>query len=279
MNAVDMEEARRRNLNAGHLAMKATAFDEGKLGPRIGVEIKVDGIGLLDVNGHVQSLEGVPFDCAAHLFDELKAIRDALGDQYVLHGEYIEGDGFNATLRAFKSGVGQGAVVLWDAVSLKGWLGYEQTAVLSTRRAQLQAAIDGTGAKMVRLVDQAPITRHSLGGALKAAVEDGHEGLVVKDLDSPYVRGPSPYWMKLKPIETVDAPIQAIRIEDGMIRSIVVTVDGKPAAVAAGIGDHLRMLPHEFEIGRMVEIKHVGKTERGALRGASFLRFRDDKGE
>lgn len=282
--AEQMEEARRRNINANELAMKAIAFDADKLADRIGLEIKADGIGLLDVNGIVQTLEGVDFAAARHLEGELSALRAAFGCPMVLHGEYIEHGGFEATLSAFRSGQGAGGAVLWDAVPLKVWHGLEHSLPLHERRELLEAAFDTVRPRMVRLnpmlnsVQTDKWTVTLLDAALHEALDDGHEGLVVKDLDSPYVRAKSPYWMKLKTSETVDVPVQATRVgADGRLQSIVVTVDGKPAVVGAGFSEMLRLAPDEFAAGRLVEIRHIGRTANGALKGAAFVRFRDDK--
>lgn len=280
--AEDFEDARRRNVNADELGMLPVPYDPAKLGPRIGVELKIDGIGILDVNSHLQSLEGASFDCALHLARELGALRAAFGTPMVLHGEFFERGGFNATLGAFRSGKSKGGVIiLWDALTLKAWHGHEQSPPLWQRRAQLEAAFATVRPGMIglsKLVEAVPADAPMIELALQTAIDGGHEGLVVKDLDSPYRRGRSSWWMKVKPVETIDVPIQAVRAdEDGRVKSVVVTVAGKPAVIGSGFSETLRCCPEEFEAGRMVEIKCVGRTEAGQLRDASFVRFRDDK--
>lgn len=284
--AEQFEEARNRNVNATHLAAQPIAYDPARMPNRGVVELKVDGIGLLDVNGNLQSLEGVPFEAARHLAHELDAIRQAFGTEMVLQGEFHEPGGFNATLSAFNSGQSEGGMVaLFDAVPLKAWHGYEWSTDLFDRRALLQAAVDMVRPGMVSLLSWTAIPvdlpaeekNDFVQVALDHALAGGFEGLVLKDADSPYQRGPSPYWMKVKPDTTVDVPIQAVRIEDGRVRSIVVTFEGKPCVVGSGISEALRVQPDEFPAGRLVEIRHVGRTQSGALRGTSFCRFRDDK--
>jgi ATP-dependent DNA ligase len=279
-SASDMEDARRRNVMATELAMKPAAFDADRMPSRAGFELKIDGIGFLDVNSHLQSLEGAPFEAALHLAHELERLREAFGTEMVLHGEFVERDGFNATLSAFRSGASKsGAVILWDAVTLKAWHGFEQSWPLHERRALLQAAFDVAMPRMVKLNPLIPCPSDAafLEGALDEALDGGHEGLVIKDLDSPYIRARSPWWMKLKPHETIDVPIQAVRVDDGRVRSLIVTFEGRPVVVGSGLSEEMRSTPAEFAAGRMVEIKHVGRTPGGQLRGASFVRFRDDK--
>jgi ATP-dependent DNA ligase len=286
-SALDMEEARRRNVNATDLAMKPIAFDPDKLPQRAGFELKVDGIGLLDVNGHLQSLEGVPFDAAMHLAHELERIREAFGTDIVLHGEFFEPDGFNATLSAFRSGKSKaGAAVIWDAVTLKAWHGFEQTPHLHERHAMLQAAFSVAMPRMVRqsrLISLHTTAIDYLEGVLDEALVSAQsyavalDGIVIKDMDAPYVRGPSPYWLKMKPNESIDVVLQSVRMDGERVKSLVVTFEGKPLVVGSGLSEELRASPDEFWSGRIVEIKHVGRDERGQLRGCSFVRFRDDK--
>jgi ATP-dependent DNA ligase len=273
-----MEDARKRNIMATELGMKPTPYRASSLPLRFGFELKVDGIGLLDVNGHVQTLEGVPFDAAAHVAPELEAIRQVFGRETVLHGEYIEKGGFNATLSAFQRREGSGAVVLWDAAPLKVWTGYETSLPLWERKLQLRAAIDIVEPRMVTMLDLVPAgTAEHIDLAAAEAVAQGQEGIVVKDADSPYVRGPSGFWMKLKGVETVDVPIQGCNVDGPRLKSLIVTIDGKPAVVPVGFSEDQRYQLAEFRTGRMVEIKHNGRTEGGALKGATFIRFRDDK--
>lgn len=284
--AEQMEIARKGNVSSRYLAAKPTAYDPELLPERGVLELKADGIGLLDINGALQTLEGVPFAAAAHLAHELGAIRAAFGEPMMLHGEFHDPKGgFNAALSAFRSGRSDSAIVaLWDAVTLKAWHGYEQSQPLTTRRALLQAAVDAVRPKMVSLLSWTPIPDMPLAErqdfvevALDHALAGGFEGLVVKDVDSPYQRGPSSYWMKVKADVTIDVPVQCVREENGRVQSVVVTVDGKPCVVGSGIAEALRAQPLEFWGGRMVEIRYVGKTQSGALRGTSFVRFRDDK--
>lgn len=272
-----MEDARKRNIMANELGMKPVPYDPAKLGMRYGFEIKVDGIGLLDVNGIVQSLAGVDFLAASHLLDELAAVRDAFGRPMVLHGEYIEKAGFEAALSSFQRGEGSGAVMLWDAVPLAVWHGHEIGQPLVDRRQALVAAMDVVKPKMLGMLQWGNLfSSVDVEVAAKEAIELGAEGIIVKDMDSPYVRAKSPYWMKIKRVESVDVPIQAVHVEDARVTKIIVTVDGKPCMVPVGFSEDLRLHLGEFRVGRIVEIKHNGRTSGGLLKSACFLRFRDD---
>ncbi|MES2903297.1 MAG: hypothetical protein V4696_03850 [Pseudomonadota bacterium] len=276
-----MEDARRRNINAGQLAMRPIPFRDDLVPSRAAVEIKADGIGLLDVNGRLQSLQGVPFDAAEHLGPELMAIREAYGRPMMLQGEYIERGGFGATLAAFQSGVGEGAVVLWEAIPLTVWHGHELSQPDQDRRAMLEAVFANVRPRMVKLVDRYTIDRPDpirIAECARIAFDADQEGIIVKDATAPYVRADSPFWLKVKDCQSVDVPIQSIRSEGGRMKSIIVTFQGKPNVVPTGFTEASRWALDEWRTGRMVEIKHLGRTAGGLLKGVSFLRFRDDKG-
>lgn len=282
-HAEQMEDARRRNVSASDLAMKPVPYKPELLPARVGVEIKLDGIGILDVNGTVQTIQGVEFIAARHLQHELDAIRNMFGEPMVLHGEFLERGGFNATLSAFQSGESRGGiVVLWDAVTLKAWLGHAQSPPLDERRAMLETAIQTVRPNMVTLNPLQLLLGNSqdrVTEALQAALANRHEGIVVKDMDSPYVRGPSPFWLKAKGVETIDARIQGVRMHDDVerMKAVIVTLDGKPAFVGSGFTEAQRVDPSDFAIGRWIEIRHLGRMPSGALKSATFVRFRDDK--
>ncbi len=282
--AEQMEEARKSNVNAVHLAAKPVPYDPDKLPQRVQVEIKSDGIGMLYLGDVIQSLEGVDMDCARHLAGELSGLAAVYGEPMMLHGEYMEKGGFGATLSAFRRGEGEGCAFIWDAITLKAWNGHEQSPPLQMRRELLQTAFDTVRPRMLRIapaVAWPPAVEvvEQLEIMLNTALEDGHEGLVVKDLDSPYVRGPSPYWMKMKGVETIEGIVQGVRLEDGSdrMKAVILNVEGKPVFVGSGLTEAQRDDPSDFTLGRIVEIRHVGRLPSGAYRGAAFVRFRDDK--
>lgn len=167
---------------------------------------------------------------------------------------------------------------------MAAWDGREPSPPLHQRKARLAAAYNTMSAaerSQVKLCKAALYegdARDNIELVAGQLWADGLEGLVVKDADSPYVRGPSPHWMKLKQTNTIDTPITGMTIVGGKLKSITVEVTpGVPSKVGVGFSESDRANPMRFVTGRMVEIKHQGLTEKGALKSASFLRFRDDK--
>ena len=289
--AIAFDEAMRANRRPSALGMTPTDYVPGRLGARTAVEIKHDGICLLDVDGELQTLEGVPFACASHLAAGLQRLREAFGVPMVLQGEYQEAGGFEATLSAFQRGFGAGALFLFDAVPVAAWAGAEQSAPLYSRRRMLEEAWGIVRPGGIGLVKHGfHFDAEGVELAAGEAWADGLEGVVAKDLDSPYVRGRSRFWMKVKRTLTVDAAIASVRVDacsygeaarvpsTGRVQGIAVLWEGRHVAVPVGFSEAERAQPRLFLPGRIVEIEHKGRTPSGALKSATFRRFRDDKG-
>lgn len=123
-------------------------------------------------------------------------------------------------------------------------------------------------------------------------VEAGYEGVMIKDLEAPYICKRSTFWMKYKPTITVD--LEVIGLEEGTGRNqgrLGALVchgvdDGKEITVNVGSGfsdgdrDQL-WEDRNFIVGRTVEIlcDVITQNQDGtySLRFPRFVRFRDDK--
>lgn len=123
-------------------------------------------------------------------------------------------------------------------------------------------------------------------------VEAGYEGVMIKDLEAPYICKRSTFWMKYKPTITVD--LEVIGLEEGTGRNqgrlgaLVCNGvdDGKEITVNVGSGfsdgerDSL-WEDRNLIVGRTVEIlcDVITQNQDGtySLRFPRFVRFRDDK--
>jgi DNA ligase-1 len=125
-------------------------------------------------------------------------------------------------------------------------------------------------------------------------VNAGFEGIMIKNLDAPYLCKRSTDWMKWKPTITVD--LEVIGLEEGTGRNkgrlgaLVCNGvdDGKEITVNAGSGFSDAERDSLWEdrnliVGRTVEVMADAVTQNQdgtySLRFPRFVRFRDDKGE
>lgn len=132
---------------------------------------------------------------------------------------------------------------------------------------------------------------------LDELVAEGFEGVVVKDVNSIYVCGGRRHgWIKIKPDEEIEAICTGTYpAEPGSKYAPIVDGNPQPWAVggicfrvehqdgrvyegrAAGMDDRLRSELHqnpERFVGLVVELRHWGVQESGALRHPNYRRFR-----
>jgi len=123
-------------------------------------------------------------------------------------------------------------------------------------------------------------------------VSEGYEGVMIKDLNAPYECKRTTFWLKYKPVITVD--LEVIDVEEGTGRNVgrlgalvcSGTDHGKEITVNVGSGfsDEQRVdfyVNRSSVIGRTVEILADAVTQNQdgtySLRFPRFMRFRDDK--
>jgi DNA ligase-1 len=134
--------------------------------------------------------------------------------------------------------------------------------------------------------------RDVLNRYAKDQVNAGFEGIMIKDVDSPYECKRNTFWMKWKPTITVDLTV--VGLEEGTGRNVgrlgalvcEGVDDGKEISVNVGSGfsdDDRDILwaDRNLVIGRTVEIlcDVITQNQDGSysLRFPRFVRFRDDK--
>lgn len=276
---IAFEDARATNARATAIGMTPIPFEPTHVPGLVAVELKYNGICCCwnDAVGPA-TLEGVPMPCASHLNEGFAAMQKAAGVRMFFQAEYLVPGGLEETSSAFQRGEPAGFAVVFEAVPLAVWQGQEHSLPLIQRRNILEALHSAASPRNIGLsMHSQGYTLEGIGRAAHAAWASDEEGIITKDLLSPFVRGRSRAWMKLKAQLTVDVPIQSIRSIGGRLRSIVVTYKGRPVVVPVGFSEDQRRQLDEFRTGRTVEIKHNGETRGGMLMGATFLRFRDDK--
>lgn len=256
------------------------------LGKRF-VQLKVDGIRALYIDGRIVTREGVPFDAALHCQPALRRLEQAFGEPMVFDGEYVEEEGFNATLSAFRKGEGTGVLWLFDAVPLSAWKQGVCDRPLYVRLGMLQQHIMAADSPFVGMLDHWELGGPEIEAKARELWAEGYEGVVSKDPTGRYVRGRSRDWVRIKQTLTVDGPIVDALAKDGKLKALIVRTSDGPVRVGTGwtvdagrdIHDAWLKVEPDSPGALWAEISYQRSTgTTRSIRGARFHRLRYDKG-
>jgi bifunctional non-homologous end joining protein LigD len=181
----------------------------------------------------LQSRNGV--DKTSHFSEIAEAVAALPARTVVLDGEVV---GFDERLVSRFQLIGSGRPLVYAVFDCLYRDGRDLRGLpLAERRAELEALIGNTD----RLLPSRRIAHNGLG-AYRTARKHGYEGIVAKDLSSPYVSGRSMSWLKVK-----------VRREE----EFVVAGYTQPAGARAGFG---ALLLGAYD-GR--DLRFVGKVGSG----------------
>jgi ATP-dependent DNA ligase len=102
---------------------------------------------------------------------------------------------------------------------------------------------------------------------LKSVVEDGWEGLVLRQNDK---------WLKVKPEETYDVEVLDFQYGTGKNEGRLGSVITEMGRVGVGFSDEERDFPLLW-VGKTIEVSCMSLTENGKFRHPRFVRERSDK--
>ena len=275
------------------------------------LEQKLDGVRVLAVitktSTNLYSRNGKPFENFPHIIDSIDNIKNKFAKLFsknpmgfVLDGEII-GESFQALMKQAqrKSDVKTEGMVysVFDIIPLvdfeRGYWNAQQhkrLAILEEYRAVFEELTD-----CVRIMDGIEVDLSISEGHdilrryAHDAVAAGFEGIMIKDMDAPYECRRSTFWMKLKPVITVDLNI--IGFEEGTGRNagrlgaiICEGVDDDRTIhvnVGSGLSDSDRdgyWSARDDLLGRVVEVAADAVTQNQdgtySLRFPRFVRFR-----
>lgn len=134
-------------------------------------------------------------------------------------------------------------------------------------------------------------TEDELRTYYQEALANGYEGVIIKNLLSPYISGKSNYWLKLKPTDTADLFIMGFEEGKGKYKdklgALLCEYGKVKAKVGTGFTDIQRERMWESQdrlLGKMVEVEFQSVTKPNkqgkiSLRFPTFKCIRLDKSE
>lgn len=269
------------------------------------LEPKLDGVRCLTVVNYENrtvtqfTRNGKELENFSHITDSLSGIIDILGRSYVLDGEVVS-HSFQDLMKQVhrKSDVqAQDArLMLFDIIPLTEFRA-GQSVLGQRRRTNLLRSFEKAFAKTgcVEVIPQTEVDLDGLVGELqfkefnKTAIQQGFEGIMIKDPNGKYECKRSTNWLKMKPF--IEVSLEVTQLEEGTGRNmgklgaLVCSGqdDGKRITVNVGSGfsddDRDRFWSDgDAVIGQIVEVRADAVTQNQdgsySLRFPRFLRFR-----
>lgn len=276
---------------APELCMLPTDTSEADIASlrQVVVQLKVDGIRALWIGGRILTREGTPFDAALHCEPALARLEAAFGEPMMFDGEYVEEEGFDATVTAFKRREGNGVLWLFDAIPMHEWRGeFRQPALNQVQRLErLRTHLLAADSPFVGMLDHWVLSGHQAIAKARELWAEGYEGIVIKAVGATYHRDRTNTWQRLKRVFTVDAPIVDVIAKDGKLKSIMVRTEHGPLRIGTGWTEADGKALHDAwtfqpdgDAQLMAEISYQLSTGvKRSIRGARFHRLRWDKGQ
>ena len=285
-----------------------SAKHEKKLTGKKLLEPKLDGVRCITVVDYQQKTvtqytrNGKVLENFKHITDALEGYMEEIGRSYVLDGEVVSNsfqDLMKQVHRKDNVEATDAKLCLFDIVPLVEFKAGESVQGQRRRSNMLKTfekIFSDTGC--VEIIPQTEVDLDTMVGEVefkdynKKMVEEGYEGIMIKDIDGPYECKRSASWLKMKPFIEVSLEVKDIEEgtgrNEGRLGAFICegTDDGKNIKVNVGSGfsDDNR---DEFWNGRntipgqVVEVRADAITQNQdgtySLRFPRFLRFRGFK--
>jgi DNA ligase 1 len=282
-----------------------SANHESKVCGKKMIEVKLDGVRVLTVvypDGRVDqfSRNGKELLNFGHIKEQFAKVANKLSSPTVFDGEIMSSsfqDLMKQVHRKENVTAGDAVLHLFDTIPLDKF----QEGKFAVKQRERTAWLKQWYEEHMNLLPNVAVLDHAVvdldtdhGQKLfsmynKSAVENGYEGIMIKDLDAPYECKRSTAWLKLKPF--IEVSLEVIEIEEGTGRNVgrlgafvcSGDDDGKRIKVNVGSGfsDANRdsfWASRDQCIGNIVEVRADAVTQNQdgsySLRFPRFLRFR-----
>jgi DNA ligase-1 len=271
------------------------------------LEVKLDGVRVLAfvtaTNISLFSRSGKAFENFPHIIDELTERRDellrAFGSSFVLDGEVI-GQSFQELMKQArrKTNVDATDTILhvFDVIPTDDFReGFCPTPQQERSQMLLQASSTFSKFKSISLVEHIIVdlgddnSVDQMWEFADNAIQQGYEGILIKDIDAPYKCKRSTSWLKYKPVVTYDLTV--IGVEEGTGKNEgklgAIVCEGEDngrnirVSVGSGFSDDGRneyWVERDLLLGRVVEVQADVVTQNRdgsfSLRFPRFVKFR-----
>jgi len=272
----------------------AQKFEYKRMSQWVYVEPKLDGIRCLAV---VDGEDVKLFTRAGKLitnFDdtvgkELARLPSGAYDGEIMSNDFT--DLMRQVYRKENKDVSDVYFAIFDYLTPEEWRKKGTTNSLKTRKNILKSFINSAHKsenlkylKQVRYVLFPDPTEAQLKSEHDRRVEQGYEGIMIKDTDAQYCFGRD--WSVMKYKAFFDADVKVIGLQEGTgkhqgkLGSFLVDYKGVEVNVGSGLNDELREQIWNDQnniIGRTIEVRYQEETPDGSLRFPTFVCFRNDK--
>jgi DNA ligase 1 len=270
--------------------MLAQPFDPSRAKFPMLAQPKLDGVRVIaDINvdtGVVLffSRSGKPFTTFDHLAEPLLDLCKNVGESHIrLDGEIITGS-FNKTVSEARRKDSQALdaqyhIFDWidEKRAQKPYIERYMALMDLAKKAVLHSEPPGNGLWVVSCRDVA--LQSEADNLYQEFLDQGYEGLMLKDPNAPYQHKRSYAWMKMKEEQSIDTPIVGWEWGtgkyEGMIGAFLIEHNGVRVKVGSGLTDELRDANPVDYLQRLIEVSYQHETPDGSLRHPRFKRFRD----
>lgn len=256
-----------------------TNLEEGK---EYLVEKKFDGVRCL-IRKQGKSVDAVTFNGKVlhlpHIFYDILNVPDGFYDGELLASERHETSGIvNKVINENLEDVHKLKFVCFDILTEEEFLGKKATPLCERliRRECLE--------NKANIVPPGHFITKSLAKIYEyfdKVKREGEEGIMVKDLHSPYERKRSKYWVKIKDVNSMS--LRVINIEEGQgkyegkIGKLICQTEDSllTIRVGSGLSDKDREKDYDYWVGKIVEVEYTDAYYLGERLIIDFPRFKE----